>query len=116
MTFAGVPNDGALWAPFLEKAWAKVIGNYEFIAGGDSTEAIAFFLNVPFDTYVINDPSDLNGNITDIWEIIKESDSEKFIMTCDTSGGNDTTINTYGLANGHAYTLISAYELKNKKG
>lgn len=28
------PYSGAIWGPLLEKAWAKVIGNYELADGG----------------------------------------------------------------------------------
>jgi len=37
-----------MWSPFLEKVWAKTLGDYEFTTGGDATEVISFFLNAPF--------------------------------------------------------------------
>jgi hypothetical protein len=34
LIFAKPSSDGALWTPFLEKMWAKVSGNFEFIEYG----------------------------------------------------------------------------------
>ena len=38
--FADVGEDKSLWAPLLEKAFAKMHGNYEAIVGGFSPAAI----------------------------------------------------------------------------
>jgi hypothetical protein len=45
--------DNALWVPFLEKAWAKVNGNYEKIISGNEAEAFAFISGVPAKNYNI---------------------------------------------------------------
>jgi len=49
-----------MWAPFLEKVWAKVSGNYAAIDGniyGDPWEALNFFLGVPIDFYMVQTQS-----------------------------------------------------------
>ena len=38
--FADIGKDKSLWAPILEKAFAKMHGNYEAIVGGFSPSAI----------------------------------------------------------------------------
>ena len=38
--FANIGKDKSLWAPILEKAFAKMHGNYEAIVGGFSPSAI----------------------------------------------------------------------------
>lgn len=45
--FARVGSDGALWGPLLEKAWAKINGNYERIALGFASEPFTFLTNSP---------------------------------------------------------------------
>jgi len=37
--FAEIGKDGAIWAPLIEKLYAKIHGNYERIEGGWQTEA-----------------------------------------------------------------------------
>ena len=33
-----VSTNGGLWAAFMEKAWAKLNGNYDYIIGGSGNE------------------------------------------------------------------------------
>jgi Calpain family cysteine protease len=50
LVFATQAKNGALWAPFMEKVWAKVNGNYEQINSGpygNPVEAHNFLLGVP---------------------------------------------------------------------
>ena len=51
-----------------------------------------------------------------MWKVISDADRQNFILTCDTEAGDDTTQNAYGLPNGHAFSLIGAYELKSDDG
>ena len=37
-------------------------------------------------------------------------------MTAGTYGGSDTTYNSCGLVNGHAYTLLSAFTMTDASG
>mmetsp|Transcript_26510 Transcript_26510/g.36226 ORF Transcript_26510/g.36226 Transcript_26510/m.36226 type:complete len:92 (-) Transcript_26510:1322-1597(-) len=55
--FANIGYDGALWGPFVEKAWAKMNGNYEQIVGGWMKEAVNFLNNSPATTYQNTDYS-----------------------------------------------------------
>jgi len=38
--FAGIGSDNSIWVPLLEKAFAKMYGNYAHIEGGSSSLAI----------------------------------------------------------------------------
>jgi hypothetical protein len=44
-----------MWGPLLEKAWAKVNGNYETISGGFGMEPFTFLTNVPSRYYGVNE-------------------------------------------------------------
>ena len=45
--YAKVSKDGALWGPLLEKAFAKLNGTYESIAGGQAQNAIQVLTGAP---------------------------------------------------------------------
>jgi len=49
--FAGVSPDGALWGPIIEKAFAKLHGNYETIIAGDPAHSIEVMTGAPSTTY-----------------------------------------------------------------
>ena len=51
--------DGALWLPILEKAAAKLFGNYEMLSGGWMGPAIQTLTGAPFyETYHQNTTAD----------------------------------------------------------
>lgn len=41
--------DGSLWMPILEKAAAKLYGNYEMLSGGVSGQTIMMLTGAPYD-------------------------------------------------------------------
>lgn len=49
--FAKQSPSGGLWAPFLEKAWAKLNGNYEIVEGGWGHEVLRFITGAPTESY-----------------------------------------------------------------
>jgi hypothetical protein len=44
---AGITSDGAAWVPLIEKAWAKLNGNYNNILSGTFSEAMKTLTGVP---------------------------------------------------------------------
>ena len=52
--FARFGLDNSMWGPLIEKAWAKVNGNYEAINTGLGLEAFAFLTNTPSRYYFVN--------------------------------------------------------------
>ena len=47
LLFEKVQSGEGIWAAILEKAWAKVNGNYDVTAGGWMNEAVGFLTGVP---------------------------------------------------------------------
>jgi hypothetical protein len=59
--------DGSLWPALLEKAWAKVNGNYENIGAGFGLEPLTFLTNIPTRKYNANDLS-----LDSLWKIVDD--------------------------------------------
>lgn len=78
-------------------------------------EAIDFLTGAPSTSYSISDPSGINNNAITAWTIIDTADKAKFIITAasDAAGGSDKSVNEYGLALSHAYTVAGAHLIKN---
>ena len=99
-----------LWGPLLEKAWAKVKGNYAQADGGYTGNGIRALTGVPVYEYYSEDLA--NRDPDEIWEVFKVADDLDYIITSGTFG-KDTTLNKCGIANGHAFSLISVFTFKD---
>jgi hypothetical protein len=47
--FTNLADDGALWAPLIEKSFSKFWGNYGHISGGDSVMAVRTLMGTPWE-------------------------------------------------------------------
>ena len=108
MNFAFSSTNGyELWVILLEKAWAKINGNYAKIIGGEPHEV--------FD--VITDAYSEKLNVAsavanELWEKMIEGEKNGFIMTAGTSGDTyNLDIEDVGLVPGHAYTVLGVREV-----
>ena len=63
--FAAASPDGALWGLLIEKAIAKVYGDYERIVGGDPRTSIEMLTGAPSNRYMHTDKTPL-----EIWNLI----------------------------------------------
>lgn len=110
LIFDSLPVTNALWAPFLEKVWAKVNGYYERIIAGSADEVFRFFNGLPTTVTFRGDATWLSA--TDIWNIISSADYNQYIITAGVPGGS----NSYNLIKNHAYTILSAHIIYNSDG
>ncbi|KAH7128524.1 hypothetical protein B0J11DRAFT_431772 [Dendryphion nanum] len=110
--FASCADQNETWLPLLEKAYAKVHGDYDSIAGGWSGEAV----------------EDLTGGVTTkvltnrilskqrLWkELLDVNKTFMFSVSSPGSYGDDSTSRN-GLALNHAYSVIKAVEEEDENG
>ena len=103
--------ESELWVSLLEKAWAKVNGNYARIGcRGFSKEA--FDVLTEAYTEQINISLYKEERREELWNIIEKSFKKKYVLTAGTYDAG--IVRAVGLDRGHAYTLINAYSVNDK--
>ena len=103
-------SDQSMWGAILEKAFAKLVGNYLHTAGGYPYAGVRRIVGGPF-KYLTH-----KGKTADaIWKELVAHEGKKDILTCGTGGGNDTMTNKDGLVLGHAFTIVGTHTLSNKQ-
>lgn len=70
-------KDNEIWTMLLEKAWAKVCGNYANTVGGLEIEALMALTGAPC-SMILNSSISLD----DLWSYISKSDKRDFVMCC----------------------------------
>ena len=114
---ASMTPTGARWPLLMEKAMAKMRGNYSHLKGGQPYRGIRFLRGGPWNSYDINDRHTGKGMaIDDIWETISThlaDDDLLTVGTLSTKDGTDTHKLASGMYGGHAYTIIRRKVLKD---
>lgn len=110
--YYGTPGlDGALWMPILEKAAAKMYGNYEMLSGGLMGPAVQMLTGAPY-----YDKMHYEYKTSDeLWSYIDEKIKAKWMVTCAShyGTGSDKDFNEIGLPYVHAYTVLGTHQLSN---
>jgi calpain-15 len=105
--FAHVGADKGIWALILEKAFAKYHGNYQHIIGGNPVYSARTLSGAPYTT-VWHD----TVTADQLWEEMLSNDQANDVIQAGTAGGgNDQVQNSFGLAQSHAYTVLSLIQL-----
>jgi hypothetical protein len=117
LLFDKISSGEGLWAPLLEKVWAKASGNYDVTSGGWMSEAIDFLTGAPSISWTNTDTNTIKSVGLNAWNIISASDTAQNIMTAAVAGDNCVNgVNGYSLPCGHAYTMIGTYTVKDAAG
>ena len=103
LQFAKVGEDGALWPVIMEKAFAKLHGNYSRIAGGISSAGISYLNGSPHENAYPQSMSE-----QEYWDWIVERKDNHGLLVVGTpcNNGGDDTQNELGLVNCHQYAII----------
>ena len=100
-----------MFAPLIEKLWAKINGSYERIAGGWQHESLRVLSGAPAYDYLTS-----SYTSDEIWTLISNATNLKYIVGCGTPGtGDDSVRSTTGLAASHAYAILGTYKIKNSE-
>jgi calpain, invertebrate len=106
------PNE--YWTPLLEKAYAKLYGNYEVLDAGQTYDALIDMSGGVEESFNLKD---LGASKANFWNILSKSFEKKSILGC--SINPDPSIRearmTNGLVRGHAYTITRIMELNGEK-
>ncbi|KAG6828438.1 hypothetical protein H0H92_007965 [Tricholoma furcatifolium] len=115
--FAKSGTHGETWVPLIEKAYAKLHGNYASLSGGEAGEAIEDLTGGITSFVYTKDILDVNAFWSD--ELLHANKDRLFgcaydILDATRSGGAFIpTVN--GLVGGHAYSVLRAVEYKDKR-
>jgi hypothetical protein len=104
--FAKRSGDGDFWMAFLEKAYAKLSGNYEAIISGWQSEAFRILNGAPSKFFMMS-----SQTASAAWTTITNALNNGNLVGVDT-GSNPP----FGLVGGHAHTIVSTHVLKSSTG
>lgn len=110
--FASIHGD-SLWVPIFEKAWAKMKGNYEASVGGWTQNPFRALTGAPVFEYWTYEGVGYYDEVTAdvLHNRFMAADDLDYLLGAGTDG-SDTGTNECGIIAGHAYTMLSVFELK----
>ncbi|KAL5482317.1 hypothetical protein ACEPAI_8911 [Sanghuangporus weigelae] len=110
--FARSSQENEIWVPLIEKAYAKLHGDFDAIEGGYTNEGIEDLTGGVSDSISVNDIMDPD----EFWNTDLLRANEDLLFSCflfnpDKEDGEVIK----GLVNNHAYTVVKAVEFRGKR-
>ena len=102
-------EENEIWVALIEKAWAKINGNYIRIGCGGSPNEVFDVLTEAYSEEVAVKPSVKEK----LWKKLMEGEEKGFVMTAGTSGNDD--VEDVGLSPGHAFTVLGIHEINGER-
>jgi hypothetical protein len=110
-------KDGSLWSALLEKAWAKVKGNYILAGDGYNKNALRALTGAPVDEYFSKDFSSTTDSLDAMWNDLQAALAEGSIMIAATAGSGEIVANNNcGISMAHSLSVLDAFIMVDKKG
>ena len=102
--------DGGLWMPILEKAAAKLFGNYEMLSGGLMGPAVQTLTGAPF-----FDTKHSEVGVDELWDYLTEKLNTNWMVTVASfiGTGSDQDTNEIGVPYRHAFTILGTVKLSD---
>ena len=97
LSFCGTVRQ-QMWAPFIEKAYAKVCRGYLKLIAGQGGEALSTLTGWPCQVFDLDDDDELADSL---WEAVVTATAAGSLMIISTNDTNEAT----GLVPNHAYSL-----------
>ncbi|KAL7720043.1 Calpain [Entamoeba marina] len=95
-----------LWVILIEKAYAKVVGNYGLIEGGVPFLALSDLTGMPVKRIMTRDMDPIR-----LWKKINSCDKKQYVLTANVPSADSSQ--QYGLVENHAYSVIDAYDVED---
>ena len=104
----------------MEKAAAKVYGNYKLLDGGSTEEGLRDLTGCQTEYNQWGQDEEEEVDVDDMWEKIQEYDERGFLIVAGTPGFDSYSEtgarpNSGGLTGGHAYSVIRAAEYEGHR-
>lgn len=106
-------NSKEIWVMLVEKAFAKLHGNYMLLENGNIKESLVDLTGCPVFTYSMNvKDQEIPFAPEDLWNKIKQWSADNYLVAA-TTREISTENSIVGLAKEHAYCILRTVELTN---
>ena len=102
-------EENEIWVALIEKAWAKINGNYIRIGCGGSPNEVFDVLTEAYSEEVKVNPNEKES----LWKKLIDGEKKGFVMTAGTSAQDE--VEDVGLSIGHAFTVLGIHEINGER-
>ncbi|XP_070572374.1 calpain clp-1-like [Ptychodera flava] len=112
LMFARANDEREFWVPLLEKAYAKLHGLYEGLAGGQASDALVDMTGGLTERHDLQDPP------TNLYQQLVRNARLGSFITCSKKGDwrQADHADDFGLVSGHAYTITAVRKCRLSSG